>query len=1015
MKQYFFVVIFIFFTKLLSAQGGAQTCNELQNNPILYQSCATSVPFNNQTVANSENINPSCFSEPIKAPTWFFIKVKNSGDINLQISQISTLGNGLDVDFCIWGPFTSVNNVCGSLVPANEIDCSWLPASVENVQIPNAIQNQIYILLVDNYAQVGGTISISQTSGSGSSDCSFLSSVKIKDTNDQEITQIVYCKPDTKILKAIVNVTDFTANPANLRFNYRWKKDGVIVQSLSNSSVSNNTFTTSASGIYRVETAVYDVTDTSVDINNIPFVDDQSDEITLNFYETPVLNAATISVNQCDIISPNNDGLSTFNLSQLYNQLTNSTAGITLKYYLNSSLTQEILNPNNFTNTIPFAQNVFVVGTNPTNPITCNSNVVTINLSVTPTSITNYPNIQPICPELNQNFGLINFDAKRIAIKNDFFFSTNVDIQFYSDQIDATLEQNQLSNGSEMPIGLTTIYTKVKSGNNCSGIGTFTIEIKSSPILTIISSVNRCKSDVIILNSFDNQALVNQNPNVQVTYFNSFNDARDNVNVINKNTAITLPEGQNTIFVRLYNNATQCFSIINFTITIYANPSLNQNASTYAICGNITGIFNLNSRTFDLIGNNNYTLKFYETQQDVINNSPITNPQNYLSASKTIFVVATETSPANCTSQTTLKIEVNPKPGNSNNPTPFLACDNDGFSTFNLRLKEAEMTGTSNPASITFNYYENENDALLNNGNIISNPQSFTNSVKNFQRIYVRINNVNPVLFCFSILEITIYVTEFPTNNLNTTPYRICTFLNGTISEEAFIDTKLISLDYDFVWYNNFDALPGNEISGQTASTFSTPNEGNFSVKITSKLTPASCVTIANFTTLKLTIPRQLRFNPNEIVAFENVSQILAIANPASNDYEYLLNFGDWQSSPVLQGFKPGINTITVRNKFGCQTLSSQFLVADFKTFFTPNGDGFNDYWKIEGDAALDIASTYVFNKHGKLLYEHKKSSQGWDGTFNGQPQPADDYWFKIVYINDNESKEFRGHFTLKR
>jgi gliding motility-associated-like protein len=99
----------------------------------------------------------------------------------------------------------------------------------------------------------------------------------------------------------------------------------------------------------------------------------------------------------------------------------------------------------------------------------------------------------------------------------------------------------------------------------------------------------------------------------------------------------------------------------------------------------------------------------------------------------------------------------------------------------------------------------------------------------------------------------------------------------------------------------------------------------------------------------------------------------------------------------------------------GCQTIQSQFLVADFKNFFTPNGDGFNDYWKIEGDAAVDISSTYIFDKFGKLIHEHKKSSQGWDGTFKGQPMPADDYWFRIIYTNNKETKEFRSHFTLKR
>lgn len=146
-------------------QGGAPSCAVLQSNPSLYQSCATNVPFANQSTNSTDTVLPSCFDEPIKAPTWFFMEINASGNINLQISQVSNMGNAIDVDFCLWGPFTSVNNVCGSLNLSNQVDCSWLPDSVENVQLPNAVVGQIYILMVDNFAQIPGQISITQTSG----------------------------------------------------------------------------------------------------------------------------------------------------------------------------------------------------------------------------------------------------------------------------------------------------------------------------------------------------------------------------------------------------------------------------------------------------------------------------------------------------------------------------------------------------------------------------------------------------------------------------------------------------------------------------------------------------------------------------------------------------------------------------------------------------------------------------------------------------------------------------------
>lgn len=1015
MKIFHTIIILILFSGSVLAQGGAQTCNELQTNPQLYQSCATSVPFNNQTVGNTENINPSCFLEPIKAPTWFFIKVKNSGDINLQISQISNMGNGLDVDFCLWGPFTSVSNVCGQLIPSNEVDCSWLPASVENVEILNAVQNQIYILLVDNYAQIAGTISISQTGGSGSSDCSFLSSVKIKNTDDTLINQFNYCKPQTKTLKAVVDVTDFTANVVNLRFNYRWKKDGVIVQTTNNSLSNTNLFTASETGLYQVDIAVYDVTDTSIDINNIPFPNDQSAEIELKFYDTPVLTTTPISVDQCDFISPNNDGFAIFDLTQYYNQLTNSTSGIALKYYRDVNLTQEILNPTSFTNSVAFAQTIYVVGEISSNPIVCKSNIAQINLNITPTSTTTYPDVLPVCKVLNLSYGLIDFEEQRVTIKNNFFPTTVVDIQFYLSQNDVSLEQNPLQNSTQLSAGIITIFTKVKSGNNCISIGTFLIEIKESPLLNVITNFSRCANDNLILNTFDSQALLNQNSSVQPTYFYTLDNATNNVNSIDKNSNFSLGLGQTTIYVRLYNSSSQCFSIISFTISTFARPSVNPNPAIYNACGNTIATFNLNSRISNLIGSNSFQVNFYETLSDLNNNTPILNPTTYSSNSRIIFVKVVDATAANCSSQTTLQLVVNPKPGSNIDPSPFVICDSDGFSTFNLNDKETEMAGSSALSTLVFKYYVNEIDALQNNNLTIGNPNNFTNITKNYQIIYVRINSTNPAVDCFSILKIAIFVSEFPVNNLMNLPYGICTSADGSVNEEAFVDTKLNMQDYTFVWYTDFDAVPGNEIAGQTSSSFSTPLEGEFSVKITNISTPAACFTVVNFTSKNTVIPRNLSFTPSEIIAFEQNQQIVVVANPPSDEYEYLLNFGNWQSSPIFRDFAVGINKIEVRNKFGCETIEKTFLVADFKNFFTPNGDGYNDLWKIEGDAALDKSTTYIYDKFGKLLYEHKKSSQGWDGNYEGRAMPSDDYWFTIRYTNNNEEREFRGHFSLKR
>ncbi|OYQ40637.1 hypothetical protein CHX27_13220 [Flavobacterium aurantiibacter] len=57
----------------------------------------------------------------------------------------------------------------------------------------------------------------------------------------------------------------------------------------------------------------------------------------------------------------------------------------------------------------------------------------------------------------------------------------------------------------------------------------------------------------------------------------------------------------------------------------------------------------------------------------------------------------------------------------------------------------------------------------------------------------------------------------------------------------------------------------------------------------------------------------------------------------------------------------------------------------------------------------------FIFDREGKLMKQIATTGQGWDGTFNGAPVPADDYWFTIQYSEAGVNKEFKAHFALKR
>jgi fimbrial isopeptide formation D2 family protein len=126
-------------------------------------------------------------------PTWFYIPVSVAGNIGLQISQTSVSGVPLDVDFICWGPFSDPTGPCSmtSLNSASEIACSYSTAAVENFNITSALPGQYYLMLVTNFSNQPGLITITQTVGAGQGgiDCTGLRLNAFLDSNANGIKE----------------------------------------------------------------------------------------------------------------------------------------------------------------------------------------------------------------------------------------------------------------------------------------------------------------------------------------------------------------------------------------------------------------------------------------------------------------------------------------------------------------------------------------------------------------------------------------------------------------------------------------------------------------------------------------------------------------------------------------------------------------------------------------------------------------------------------------------------------
>ncbi len=96
---------------------------------------------------------------------------------------------------------------------------------------------------------------------------------------------------------------------------------------------------------------------------------------------------------------------------------------------------------------------------------------------------------------------------------------------------------------------------------------------------------------------------------------------------------------------------------------------------------------------------------------------------------------------------------------------------------------------------------------------------------------------------------------------------------------------------------------------------------------------------------------------------------------------------------------------------FTTEIPSTDPFIAAIPRFFTPNNDGFRDFWSVDSMENFTVTNVFVYDRYGKLLVQ-LAPGQKWDGEALGSALPPDSYWYTI---NLSESADISGYFLLKR
>lgn len=349
----------------------------------------------------------------------------------------------------------------------------------------------------------------------------------------------------------------------------------------------------------------------------------------------------------------------------------------------------------------------------------------------------------------------------------------------------------------------------------------------------------------------------------------------------------------------------------------------------------------------------------------------------YSSAENGTYSLTTIYSPT-CT--TTASIDLEFAPQLTTAQTTYTYCDTDAIQDGITTVTLSDMVPTlftNLPPVYQVSFYSSPTG-------VTPLPDSYLLATAYQQIIYAKIDNST----CYAPVSVTINIKAF----------------FNTIADEnaGMCNTTPVTLTAD----GGYPSYTWN--TGAMTQSIQATAPGTYTVTITNA---DGCSKVKTFTV----VGSEIATITNIIINDLNDANSIEIIASGNGLYEYSIDGTTFQDSPFFSNLSGLVYTAYVRDKNGCGTVSQEFYLMQIQHFFTPNGDGYNDYWNIKGiqpGSPNRNSLISIFDRYGKLITQVNTMSAGWNGTYNGKLMPADDYWF-VIELKDGRSA--KGHFALKR
>lgn len=258
-----------------------------------------------------------------------------------------------------------------------------------------------------------------------------------------------------------------------------------------------------------------------------------------------IINSAPVAVasqlTQCDFeVFPN--GLTTFNLNEAKNAITNGVTNLVTSFYLNNA--DAVANTNALSSNYTNISNPQVITVRVTNSLTGCYTItqLTLNVTVNPTQVVTLDE----CDDDGSEDGITTFNLADAG-----FEQSGNTVTYFSSSNDALLEQNQITAST---FTTQTVYARIENGNDCIGLNVINLIVKPLPNFTLTQLGLLCLNNVSQPTQLTAQMV---NPLSHSFLWTPTNETTQSIDVTQNGTYT----------VTVTNNATSCSKTLDILVT----------------------------------------------------------------------------------------------------------------------------------------------------------------------------------------------------------------------------------------------------------------------------------------------------------------------------------------------------------------------------------------------------------------------------------------------------------------